>query len=133
MAHQTRLRKKGAPAQVSKREKKNTDEREQGAKYQNENHSLVTKRIRHPEPLLDNVIHTIMYAQCEGHREMLKNICCYVSSISLGRKKKKRETEEVDRFTQPKRCLLAPVSLWRTAPLVHRILSSERLIQLASQ
>lgn len=81
------------------------------------------------EPPFDNVMHTIMYAQCEGHWEMLKNICCYVSRILYIYKKR----DDVARFTQPKQCFLVPVSLWRTAPLVHRILFSECLIQLASQ
>lgn len=31
------------------------------------------------EPPFDNVMHKIMYARCEGHWEMLKNICCYLS------------------------------------------------------
>lgn len=31
------------------------------------------------EPPFDNVMHKIMNARREGHGEMLKNICCYVS------------------------------------------------------
>lgn len=116
--------KKGAPAQVS--ERKN---RWKGTRCKKIKMKIIhlSRSARQLEPLFDNVMHTIMYAQCEGHREMLKNICCYVSSILYEKR------EEVARFTKPKQWFLVPVSLSRTSPLVHRILSAECLIQLASQ
>lgn len=40
------------------------------------------------EPPFDNVMHAIMYARCEGHWEMLKNICCSLPQNFTSTKKK---------------------------------------------
>lgn len=36
----------------------------------------MSRSVWQPEPPFDNVMHAIMSARREGHREMLKNICC---------------------------------------------------------
>lgn len=46
----------------------------------------LSRSVWQPEAPFDNVMHTIIHAQCGGHWETLvgeekKNICCYVSPI----------------------------------------------------
>lgn len=50
------------------------------------------------QPPFDNVMHTIMYAQCEGHWEMLENICCCLLGIlqEIHKKKEKKENQYPD-------------------------------------
>ena len=106
------------------REKK-TGEMEQGGENIKMEIIHLSRSVWQLEPPFDNVMHKIMRERCEGHREMLKNICCYVSNFFVLKKTWSR--------CVPKQSLLAPVSLLWRAPLGHCILSSERLIQLASQ
>lgn len=129
MAHQTRLRKKkGAPAYESKRKKTKQVKRNKVQKHQNGNHSLVTKRLAAGASIRQchayNYVCTVRGSLGDAEKHLL---LCLKNFIYI----KKRD--DVARFTQPKQCFLVPVSLWRTAPLVHRILFSECLIQLASQ
>lgn len=85
------------------------------------------------EPPFDNVMHTITHAQCEGQWEMLKKNTSVVMSLEFFLKSKNETKREVCTSAQPENCFPVPASLWRAAPVVHRILSSECLIQLASQ
>lgn len=113
---------------MSPREKKKTGGKGTGCKNIKMEIIHLSRSVWQLEPPFDNVMHKIMYARCEGHWEMLKNICCYVPRFFSFKKER-----QVAGFLQPEQCFLVPVSLWRAAPLVHRILSSECLIQLASQ
>lgn len=126
--HQTRLRRKKRSSGSWVQEKKKTGGKGTGCKNIKMEIIHLSRSVWQLEPPFDNVMHKIMYARCEGHWEMLKNICCYVPRFFSFKKER-----QVAGFLQPEQCFLVPVSLWRAAPLVHRILSSECLIQLASQ
>lgn len=106
--------KKGAPAQVSKRKN-----RWKGTRCKNIKMKIIhlSRSVRQLEPLFDNVMHTIMYAQCEGHREMLKNICCYVSSILYEKKRGRSQIYETQAMVPCARIPLENISSRSPHPL----------------
>lgn len=125
MAHETRLRGKKEPQLMSPREK--TGEREQGAK------TSKWKSFTCHEASGSWSLHSTMSCIKLCMHGVRVTGRCQKTSVVMSPECFFLKRDEVAGFMQPKQCFLVPESLWRAAPLVHRILSSECLIQLASQ